>query len=533
MDLCESVLMSTYKEENPTVKEIKILTIPPPISPQNKTSEIFLKPISPHDAAADNFLKSPLCYYSENFRKHYEGAGKDNVEIRHNLVSDFETKIKQLRPEIIEDQSENVAKAVVEEKDSDVTMELEETENAPNTIGTETGILKLAEENIVTIEAPNEQNESPMAFDESIKYSIADSGNEMESGRNAGFIFSNSPPECIASASSTFQNQFTKGCKWSCDGTKLLTASDDNIMRVFTSMDSLDCEPALKIKEGEAVYDFSWLPGKNKFVSTGRYQPVHLWSADSGDLLASYRVYDQYDEVTHSFSVALNNTGDKIYCGLKNQVCVFDTSIPGRDCDVHVTSSKKEPSGQRGILSSIAVNSELPVYAVGSYNRSVGLYSTSRGNLLCLLQGQTGGITQVSFSHDGSRLYSGGRKDSEIICWDLRQPGEILYTVNRQANTNQRIQFDLSRCGRYLVSGGSDGCVLVWDVSRGGVSGALRPMAGYLLHPDCVNGVSLHPDLPLLATSAGQRHQDPVCSDSEDDDGGEVGADCSVKIWKF
>lgn len=526
MDLCEAVLLSDYKEENPTVKEVKILTI----SPQNKRSEIFIKPISPHNSAADNFLKSPLCYYSENFRKHYDGASKENVEIIHNLGGDFESKIKQLNQEKIE----NVDMAVTEENDtrSDVLMELEETEKVPNTNQTGTDILELTEENVAVI-ASNERNESPTALDDSMKQSISDCVNKSERNDQTGFIFSNTPPQCVGSASSTFQNQFTKGCKWSCDGTKLLTAADDNIMRVFSGMDSMDCEPTVNIKEGECVYDFSWLPGKNMFLSTGRYQPVHLWCADSGDLAASYRCFDQYDEVTHAFSVAFNNTGEKIYCGLKNQVRVFDTSTPGRDCDVHVTSSKQELGGpgQRGILSSIAVNSELPVYAVGSYNRSLGLYSSTRGNLLCLLQGQTGGITQVSFSADGSLLYSGGRKDREIICWDLRQPGKILYTLNRQANTNQRIQFHLSSCGRHLVSGGTDGCVLVWDVSRGGV-GALQPMAGYLLHPDCVNGVSLHPDQPLLATSAGQRHQDKVCSDSEDEEG-QIGVDCSVKIWKF
>lgn len=40
---------------------------------------------------------------------------------------------------------------------------------------------------------------------------------------------------------------------------------------------------------------------------------------------------------------------------------------------------------------------------------SVGVYSESDGELLCLLRGQLGGITHVMFSPDATKLYSGGR----------------------------------------------------------------------------------------------------------------------------
>lgn len=33
-------------------------------------------------------------------------------------------------------------------------------------------------------------------------------------------------------------------------------------------------------------------------------------------------------------------------------------------------------------------------------------------------------------------------------------------------NTNQKIALDISRCGRYMVSGGTDGKVLGWDISQ-------------------------------------------------------------------
>ena len=39
--------------------------------------------------------------------------------------------------------------------------------------------------------------------------------------------------------------------------------------------------------------------------------------------------------------------------------------------------------------------------------------------LLCMLQGQQGGVTQVMFSPDGTKLYSGGRKDNCLRLWHL------------------------------------------------------------------------------------------------------------------
>nr|CAI5850978.1 unnamed protein product [Callosobruchus analis] len=112
------------------------------------------------------------------------------------------------------------------------------------------------------------------------------------------------------------------------------------------------------------------------------------------------------------------------------------------------------------------------------------------------------------FSLDGFRLYSGARKDKEVICWDLRVPGRPMFCVPREANTNQKIYIDLTVDGKWLVSGGTDGKVQVWNVEQQTFPSVHMQMA---LHNDCVNGVSLHPYRPILATASGQHHtQDPL-----------------------
>ena len=52
-----------------------------------------------------------------------------------------------------------------------------------------------------------------------------------------------------------------------------------------------DMIPSLVIKETEMIYDHCWAGG-GMFLSTGRYQPVHLWSGNTGQLQASYKCFN-------------------------------------------------------------------------------------------------------------------------------------------------------------------------------------------------------------------------------------------------
>ncbi|XP_042185280.1 telomerase Cajal body protein 1-like [Oncorhynchus tshawytscha] len=99
---------------------------------------------------------------------------------------------------------------------------------------------------------------------------------------------------------------------------------------------------------------------------------------------------------------------------------------------------------QSGIISCLAFSPCQSVYACGSFSRTAGLYSCQDGSLLVLLPPRHhGGITHLAFSPDGHYLYTGGPKDPEILCWDLRDPGKVLFSLKRKVATNQRMYFDL------------------------------------------------------------------------------------------
>jgi len=187
--------------------------------------------------------------------------------------------------------------------------------------------------------------------------------------------------------------------------------------------------------------------------------------------------------------------------------------------------------GLSGLVSCIdftpPVTGPTALVAAGSYSGSAALFDPLTGEIAFVLEGHTGGITQVKFGADGNYLYTGARRDGAVRCWDVRYTSDVVYTLERQSKgTNQRIGFSIEPCGRHLASGGEDGWIGVWDLRDG------SKVAGFEGAKDVVvNGVEFHPGGGLLLSASGERRYDVEADDGSDDDAmeGEVNA---VKIWK-
>ncbi|XP_033637703.1 telomerase Cajal body protein 1-like [Asterias rubens] len=354
-------------------------------------------------------------------------------------------------------------------------------------------------------------------------------------------------------------SNFLKGCKWSPDGSCLVTNSDDNILRLFNLPPEVysstwqdgnipEMTSVLNIHEGELIYDYAWFPGMRSYepetcslASCCRDHPVHLWDAFTGELRSTYKPHNHLDELTTPYSLAFSLDGSKLYCGFNKMIRIFYTDRPGQTCEERPTRVK-HAGGQTGIISCFAMSPD-GCYAAGSYTKSIGLYDERNGSLLCMVEGQVGGVTHLIFSPDGTRLYSGGRKDHEILCWDIRNPGKVLFAINRDITTNQRMYFDLDSSGQYLVSGNQDGTVTIWDTSQPPSSegssedSILDPILRFTAHSDTVNGVSLNPALPIMATASGQRKFPvPMATSDSDDEENETVADDekednSLRLW--
>ena len=114
------------------------------------------------------------------------------------------------------------------------------------------------------------------------------------------------PVDATVSAASVFY----KGVSWSPDGTCLLTAAEDHVMRLYEVQTLMQPEappsslpplpsssaasselPVLTVGIGETVYDYSWFPRMHSsdpasccFITTARDLPCQLWDAFTGQL---------------------------------------------------------------------------------------------------------------------------------------------------------------------------------------------------------------------------------------------------------
>lgn len=85
---------------------------------------------------------------------------------------------------------------------------------------------------------------------------------------------------------------------------------------------------------------------------------------------------------------------------------------------------------------------------------------------------------------------------------------QVLHTFRRQADTNQRVAFDLDPSGRYLATGSTERRALVYDIQSQELVGCMDNQA------DAVGSVCFHPYAALMGVCTGQRH---FALDKDDD----------------
>lgn len=77
-------------------------------------------------------------------------------------------------------------------------------------------------------------------------------------------------------------------------------------------------------------------------------QPIKLWDACSGQLRASYRAYDDADEITAAASVTFSPDGSKLLAGYNKALRAFDVARPGRECRKIATYRKRQEGSMAG-----------------------------------------------------------------------------------------------------------------------------------------------------------------------------------------
>ncbi|CAD5235698.1 unnamed protein product [Bursaphelenchus xylophilus] len=357
------------------------------------------------------------------------------------------------------------------------------------------------------------------------------------SGTTPKFEFAQNCPE----------NNYVRSVKYSPCGKYLISDSEDRRVRIF----DVNEDDSLTLRHeklcGGLIYHTQWARSGEYFGTTSTHSPIHIWVPRTAEKLATFRGMNHLDVLEHALAFDFTLDQTKCYGSYHGIVRRFDFNRPGRQVS-QIKTYKKREGGQSSMLPSLTFSPIFDgVFAVGSIQNSVGIYSDQTNSCDTFIQTEAAAIGMLKYSKDGYRLFVGGNASDAIECYDTRFPTQIWAKYARPAVTNQRIHLDLDSDEKYLFSGSTNGTICIFDLKKSQISldgSASEPV--FVMEnasESTVAGLSLHPYKGVMATSHGQRVFPPPRLDGEfifESQNGEEDyimlkkpLDNSIKVWSL
>ena len=228
---------------------------------------------------------------------------------------------------------------------------------------------------------------------------------------------------------------------WSPDGTKLVSGHSNNYVRVW---DATSGEELYNLKHSSGVLTVSWSPDGTKLASGSFDRTVRVWNSTSGDELHN---------LGHSGwvrSVSFSPDGTKLVSGCE------DYSI--RIWDLQTENVVQIYPGD--IPRSVVWSPDGSKVIAGLGDNTIRVY-TLNGDLLKTISGHENNVLTISLSPDGTKLVSGSH-DSTMRVWNVTS-GDELINVNIGAHV---LSVSWSPDGAKIVSG-SAANIRVWNAETG------------------------------------------------------------------
>jgi WD40 repeat protein len=200
--------------------------------------------------------------------------------------------------------------------------------------------------------------------------------------------------------------------------------------------------------------------------------------------------------------------------------------------------------GHNGTVRSLCFDpsSDLTLLTSGDLDKNIKMWDTENGSSKGELVGHTNDVTSIKWSNDGN-FFGSGSADKTIKLWDLKSLREIcsvptlgygsindisllntgemlivaaahvdgkitiwdaqrksLFTEIKENTQQKEVRgITFSPDGKYLVSGGFDNKVKIYDIMNN------FNLTGELEHNDKVVSVKWHPDLPILISTSADK----------------------------
>jgi len=216
--------------------------------------------------------------------------------------------------------------------------------------------------------------------------------------------------------------------------------------------------------------------GRRIFSVSDRDTAVRVWDVEAGTALNTLT-----PNSLHAIAIAI--TPDDCY--------VITGGDDGKDRVWDIGHSAIARIREQGAgVYSIAVSPD-GAYLVSGSKRTLGrdptgilwLRELDTGTLLNTLHGHKGNVTRLVFTPESRFMISGGQ-DGDVHIWDV-DSGMLLNTLS--GHSSAILLLWVSHDGRYLVTGANDGTIRVWQM-HGGV------LLGTLDHTENVHSLAMSSD---------------------------------------
>ena len=210
------------------------------------------------------------------------------------------------------------------------------------------------------------------------------------------------------------------------------------------------------------------VPNSTKVVGLGRDRSVIVWDRNSPDA-PKFKMRGHRSDV---FTVVISPDGNTAYSGSKDKtIKSWDINtglvINSVNVGMQVNSLAISPDGVMliaGCGTTTNVAGETSPTAIFAFETSkMGDYSKAKSQEeFKQLIGHTASVEHVSYSVDGSKIFSGGA-DTKIYIWDAVSLTPINSISGHEGTVNTLAQ---DKTGKYLVSGSDDATTHFWDLTK-------------------------------------------------------------------